>query len=247
MASRRLRVASWHLAATCALVGTVSLVVFGIWFPTPFAYLAGGAQLMLLVALVDVVLGPTLTAVVANEQKRSRELVLDVVMIATVQAIAMAYGVYAAYQARPVGVVFEADLFRLVAAADVDAATLHEAPQGLGSLSAKGPRWMAAEIPSSADEQLRTIQLAMAGVPLAHLPRHWRDYRALQARAWERARPITQDDYWSEPEFLRLVESAGVRPEKVRTLPLMARRMEGTVVLAHQGTIVGVVPVARAP
>jgi len=247
----RWRAFSWHLLGSGVAAVAAWLLATQVWYPWPLAKLAGGMQLFVIVVAVDVVLGPLLTAVVANPSKRRAELVRDLAVILALQLSALAYGMHTLALARPAVLAFEIDLFRVVSASEVDAASLNQAPPGLQTLSWTGPRTLAAVKPTSPDEQLRTIELGLAGIPLAALPAYWRDYSTEASKAWQRGQPVAAL-IASSPETAAAVSAlarkAGLDVATLRALPLLARRGEGTVLLAPpDARIVGMLPVALPP
>ena len=242
----RLRAAGIH-AGICAVVAVLaSQVVFKLWYPSPFATIAGGTQLFLLLVSVDVVMGPALTAVVASPGKPRREMVRDLTVIVMLQFAAFGYGLYSMALARPVVLVYEIVEFRVVAAAELETASLHEAPADLRNLSWRGPRVIAAMKPTDPQEQLRSVELGLAGIPLAAMPRYWRDYSAYANGAWRTARPASAllAKYPASTEAVaRIATAAGQPASALRFLPLRARRAEWvTLIAAPDARIVGYLP-----
>ncbi len=241
--SRRARLATLHLALSVAVAALMAVIVFGFWYPPPFASIARGTSIFLLLVGVDVILGPALTAVVASPNKPIGDLRVDLAVIVVVQVAALAYGVYSVALARPVLLSFEVDSFRLVTAADIDTKTLTEAPPEFRQLSWSGPKLIAAVKPEGADGQLRSIDLGFAGIELSMEPRNWREWAALSDTAWRRAKPLSEvvAHYpQTAMEASAIAQSAGQRLEALRFLPLRAHRAEWIAVLASPGTrIVG--------
>lgn len=243
----RLRAAGLHLAGSAVVALVAWWLVFRLWYPSPLSALAGGAALFMLLMVVDLVLGPTLTAVIANPNKPRVELFRDIGVVLTIQIAALVYGLHIVAVARPVAIAFEIDFFRVVSASEVDSDSLHQAPADLQSLSWTGPRTLAAVRPASAHEQLRTIDLGFAGIPLAALPAYWRDYGVEASKAWQLGQPVASL-IASAPEVAatvnELARKAGLEVSALRALPLLARRGEGTVLLAPpDARIVGLLPV----
>ena len=94
-----LRAATLHLLISSLVVGVFVAVVVLVWYPPPLLQGAGGARLVLLVAAVDVVLGPLATLVVYRKGKPG--LAFDLAVIGLLQAGALAYGVHTAWISRP--------------------------------------------------------------------------------------------------------------------------------------------------
>ncbi len=247
----RIRAALLHLTGSAVVAAAAWWLVFRLWYPSALSDLAGGSDLFTLLIIVDVVIGPALTAVVASAAKPRGELARDLAVILALQLGAVTYGIHTMALARPVALVFEIDLFRVVTAVDVEESTLALAEPGLGRLSWTGPTTLAAAKPDSAEEQFRTIELGLNGVPLSNLPSQWRPYAPKAAAAWSAAKPISR--LLVRHPTLRdqtdaIARKAGVAAAELRTLPLLSRRAEWTVVLANPGaSIVGFLSVVDGP
>ena len=101
LAHRRVTAASLHFLASAAIGVFAGLLIFLVWFPSPYASMAGGASLFLLLVSIDVILGPVLTAVASSPGKPLPELRRDILVIVLVQAAAFSYGVYSISLSRP--------------------------------------------------------------------------------------------------------------------------------------------------
>lgn len=243
----RTRPALGHLLASLLVAGLGSFVLVRLWYPSPYDVLAGGLHLLALLVVVDVVLGPALTFVVATPGKKRRTLVLDMAVIAAVQLAALGYGLYTLAIARPVGLVFEVDQFRVVSAADVQLAQLPQAPPGLRELSWTGPRPFAAVKPTDAGELLEAVQLGLGGIDLAMLPKHWRPYDTQRDAVLKAGKPLDallRERPQAGAAVDALAARAGVEREALRVLPLVSRRSEGwhTLVAGPDARIVGLLP-----
>jgi len=247
--SFRSRAFIWHLVGSSVAAFAAWLLATQVWYPSPMDTLAGGMQLFLIVIGVDMVLGPCLTAVIANPTKPRRELVRDVAIVLALQVSALAYGINTLAAARPAVLAFEVDLFRLVAAIDIQTEQLQSAPPQLRDIGWTGPRTLAAVKPTNSDEIYDSIQLGLAGIHLAALPRYWRNYDEHAGQAWDRASPIAKvlnQQPNLKQEIDKIASSAQVHPASLRVLPLLARRAEGMVLLAPGGRVAGMLA-ATAP
>ena len=103
---------------------TLSLIVFSLfilvllyhWFPEPYFSTTGGWQGLVIVAAVDLILGPLLTLIIFNIKKPRKELVIDLSLIAIIQISALCWGIYTMYTQRPLAVTFWEDKFYTVSA-----------------------------------------------------------------------------------------------------------------------------------
>lgn len=243
----RLKAAGIHLLASGLVAALAAALVFLVWYPPPYATLAGGIGLFLLIVGVDVILGPALTAVVASPGKSLSELTRDLAVIVIVQLAAFGYGLYTMALARPVLLAFEVDRLRVVTAADIEPAMLADAPPALQQLSWTGPRLVAAVKPTDPAEQMRSVELGLAGVDLAMQPRQWREYAAHADEAWRVARPVSvllAKHPQLGAEVAEVARSAGQPPQDLRFLPLMSRRASWVALVAAPGArVVGHLPV----
>ena len=242
----RLRAGAIHLALSALTLGPVAWLVFRDWYPPPYAAIAGGTSLFTILVGLQLGLGPLLTTVVAAAGKGRRLLVRDVSVICVVQFAALVWGVHVMAAARPVALVFSVDRFQLVSAAELDPSALLEAPEKLRALSWSGPQLIAAKKPTSADELMRSIDLALAGADLPLQPRHWVSYDELRAEAWRRARPVQAltARYQVAAELGRIAQAARLPVEALRFLPLLGRRANCVVLIAApDARIVGTLPV----
>jgi hypothetical protein len=245
---RRFVAAGIHLLVSVCVAAMAAGVVFLIWYPSPFGAIAGGLGLFTLLVSIDVILGPTLTAVVASPGKPLGELRRDLAVIVVIQIAAFAYGIWSIAFARPVYISYEIDRFRVVSAADVDRTALAEAPTALRSLPWLGPKLIAAVKPTDPNEQLRSIDLGLAGFDLSMVPKYWREYSTTdRAAAWKAARPIDSllAKYPQQAATARDIAShAGQDVKALRFLPLLSRRASwSAVVAAPDARIVGYLPV----
>ena len=245
--NRRFKASGLHLLASIALAALVSALVFGIWYPAPYAAVAGGTSLFFLLVSVDVVMGPALTAVIAGPSKPLHEFRRDFALIVVLQLAALGYGLYTMAMARPVYLAFEVDRMRVVVAADVEPASLAEAPPALRQLPWFGPGLIAAVKPSDPAEQLKSVDLGLAGVDLSMVPRNWRDYTSQAPLVWATAKPV--DKLLARypaiaSQVAALAAASGQSPQALRYLPLMSRQASWVTLLAEPGArVVGHLPV----
>jgi hypothetical protein len=242
----RLKAAGIHLLASALIAALAAALVFLVWYPSPYSTLAGGTSLFLLIVSVDVIIGPALTAVAASPGKGRAELTRDLAVIVVLQLAAFGYGLYTMALARPVALAFEIDRFRVVTAADIEPASLAEAPPGLQTLSWTGPRQIAAVKPTDPAEQMKAMELGLAGFDLWMQPKYWREYGPLADTAWKAARPVPvllAKYPQLAAEVARIAKDAGQPAHALRFLPLMSRRESWVTLVAEPGAkVVGHLP-----
>lgn len=231
----RLRWASSHFVVSALILITIGALIFFVWYPSPFRALSGGLSLFLLVACVDMVLGPVCTFAVASTKKRIRELRLDVALIAFVQLGALAYGIWTVYQARPVYLAFEVDRFRVVHAVDVHPGLLEKSAPEFQTLPRMGPQLVAVRPFHSASEKMEVTVAAMQGVDIGARPDLWVSYesqqQAIQAAAMP-IEPLLAKHRSARPAVEKAMAAAGLPIAGVRYLPVAGRQLFWTAILS---------------
>ncbi len=101
----KLRAALIHIGISAAIFLAFLYLILFEWYPPPFFTTDGGWNGVLIMVLVDIVLGPTLTFIIFNPRKSRKEILLDLSIVAVVQLGALAWGGYTVYNQRPVAVV----------------------------------------------------------------------------------------------------------------------------------------------
>ena len=114
----KVKAAAIHLLISLLIFSGILYLILFQWYPEPFFTAQGGWQGIRLMALVDLVLGPTLTLIVFNHMKKRREIMLDLSVIALVQLTALIWGGYTVYTQRPVALVYWAGNFYTVTSDD---------------------------------------------------------------------------------------------------------------------------------
>lgn len=107
-----------HLLLSLIVFSVVLYFILFDWYPEPFFTAQGGWQGTRLMALVHLVLGPSLTFIVFNHLKQRKEIFFDLSLIVVVQIAALIWGGYQVYTQRPIALVFWANAFYTVTGGD---------------------------------------------------------------------------------------------------------------------------------
>ena len=241
----RWQAAGIHFALSVVVAATVLAALLFVWYPQPYFRLAGGADLMLILIGVDVVIGPLLTLVVFNPAKKS--LRLDLAVIAALQVAALAYGIWVIAQARPAYVVFAGDRFTVVGANAIDPESLAAAKPPYDTLPVDGPRTVGARMPSAAAEREKVMLLAVSGLDLPVLPRYYVPFDEVVADVKAKAQPLDAL-VARKPEAREAIDAAvaklGVPRSSLVFVPVVGRIERGAALVdAASGTVLVVVPV----
>ena len=230
----RLQAAGIHLLISLFVAALAALLVFGLWYPYPYRDLSGGRVLFFMVIGIDVVLGPLITLLIFNSKKTRRHLAADLSVVAALQLAALCYGLWTAFEARPVHMVFEYQNMVVVHAAEIDPTTLAQAPADLQKLPLYGPTLLSLRPFKSADEEYASTTMAIDGIAQSAQPALWQAYDIAHDAILQRTQTLEQLKA-RFPEQTLAIETAAaetkMHPENLRALPLLSRKTAWTVLL----------------
>ena len=118
MFKNKLKASLVHLVLSILLVGLVIGSILFFFFPQLFIGITDFKEIALIILTVDLILGPLLTFVVFQPNKKS--LKFDLSVIAAIQLSALVYGAYALFQVHPVYITFNIDRFTVISAKDAE-------------------------------------------------------------------------------------------------------------------------------
>ncbi|MBI3527027.1 MAG: pilus assembly protein [Betaproteobacteria bacterium] len=242
----RLRACAVHFFISAIIAVVSALFVFVFWYPDPYREISGGRELFLILVSVDVILGPLITLSIFNRAKPWLVLRRDLVCVGVVQLVALGYGMWTAFVARPVHLVFEYDRFRVVHAIEVPKELLAQAPPELRTLPPFGTTVLALRPFRDADEKFNTTMAALQGLPLGARPDLWQPYPDARIRVIESAKPavlLKKRFPDRAADIDQAIERTGRAPDAVLYLPLVGRKVFWTVLLdSSTAEVLGFLP-----
>ena len=242
----RLRASATHFCISIIIAAVCAVFVFVFWYPDPYREISGGRELFLILMTVDVILGPLITLAIFNRAKPWPVLRRDLICVGLFQLVALGYGMWTAFVARPVHLVFEYDRFRVVHAIEVPVELLDKAPPALRKLPLFGITVLALRPFRDAGEKYNATMAALQGLPLSARPDLWQPYLDARSRAIEAAKPALQlkkrfPDRAAEID--RAIERTGIKPDALLYLPLVGRKSFWTVLLdSSTAEVLGFLP-----
>ena len=238
---RRAVAAGWHLLISAALAALAATLVFWVWYPGDYKLLSGGRHLFFLVTGVDVVLGPLLTFAVFNVKKGWPHLRRDLMIIGLFQSAALVYGLHTVYVVRPIGIVFEVDRFRVIAAIDVDLTELPRARAEYRQLPLTGPWLLGTRSAAAGEERNEALSKGLKGIDPGQRPTFWQPYAESVPDVLLKSRPLSvllEHYAVRAAEFRTKLAEMEADEATARFLPLMARG-DWIVVVNAGGAVLG--------
>jgi hypothetical protein len=178
----RLKLFSLHLLSSAAILTLILGSLYLGWYRWPGWYLTDVTRVIVVMVCVDVVLGPTLTLIIANQKKSRRELTRDIGIIVAVQLCALTYGSAQLWSGRPLYYAFSENVLQLVQAYDIDASEAklgREQNPGLAPHWYSLPRWIWAPLPQDAESAQKIAASAVTGgddvIPMPRYFKRWED------------------------------------------------------------------------
>ena len=226
----RLKAFSLHLLSSAtALTLILGSLYFG-WYRWPGWHLADVTTVVLVMVCVDVVLGPTLTFIIANQKKSRRELTRDIGIIVAVQLCALIYGSVSLWNGRPLYYAFSESVLQLVQAYDIDAKDAEAGRQQNPALAPHWyslPRWIWAPLPQNAEESRKIIVSAITGGDdVISMPKYFKPWDDGLASLRSKLKKVDDVAYFAKGEKMKLKErmkAAGLRDDQANTMPLTGR------------------------
>ena len=176
-----------HFGLSLLVAALVAWLVFTVWYPYPFRDMSSGRELFLLVIGVDIICGPLLTFILASPTKPRKELITDISLIVFIQLLALCYGVWNVWMARPNYLVNEGARFHVVPRISLDAKNIDSLAPELKPQLFSGPLKVAMR-DTSFTEQLNIDALVKEGKEKSKMPQLYMPYDG--AKAYQNANGI---------------------------------------------------------
>ncbi len=227
----RLKAFGLHLLGSASVLTLTLGTLYLGWYHWPGWYLADVLRVLAMLVGVDLVLGPTLTLIIANAKKPRRELARDIAIIVAVQLSALVYGSSTLWAGRPLYYALSEDCLQVVQANDIDPGELALARRQHSQFVPRWysvPRWVWAPLPQDPKERENIVSSAIqGGFDVIGMPRYF--------KPWEQGLPALRtqlknvDDirYFSAAEKKRLkqrMQAAGLATDGRDAMPLTGRR-----------------------
>jgi hypothetical protein len=238
----RLRALGLHLFWSAVVLTLVLGSLYMGWYRWPGWYLAHALPVVLILAGVDLAVGPMLTFVIARSSKPRRELTRDIATIVAVQLAALSYGTWSLWQGRPVYYAYSEGVLQLVQAYDVnphEAALAREQNLELAPHWYSVPRWIWAPLPQDPSEHDRIVRSAMAGgYDVISMPQLFKPWEQGLPELHRQLKKIDDLRFFSDAEkkVLKMrMQAAGLATDQWNSMAFLGREQHLLAVFDPQG------------
>lgn len=218
-----------HLIGSAIVVVLVFVLVRALWYPGRLFEAASGTDLMTILILVDVTLGPLITLIIYSPGKPS--LKSDVRTVIVVQIAFLLFGIWSIFSARPAFIAFSEDRFFLVTANEIDTEDLLSAKNPeFQSLPLTGPKIVGAVLPEDVGLREKIAIGNLVGMGVQHLPQSYVSYAQIAQRVTlvampsaelgNRSKNVTREEQARLSAYEAKKRAEGIN---VRFVPLVSR------------------------
>ena len=226
----RLKAFRLHLLGSAIALGLIFGILYFGWYRWPGWYLADVSRVILVMAAVDLVVGPLFTLIVANANKAKRVLARDITIIVAIQLCALTYGAALVWKGRPLYYAFSENVLQLVQAYDIEPAEWALAAQRNAELAPHWyslPRWIWAPLPEDPDQRQKILASAVTGGDdVISMPRYFKLWEQGLPELRKQLRKVDDVGYFSniDKKALKIrMRAAGLPPDQANAIPLTGR------------------------
>jgi hypothetical protein len=226
----RLKLFSLHLLSSATVLTLVLGSLYLGWYRWPGWYLTDVTRVIVVMVCVDVVLGPTLTFIIANQKKLRRELTRDIGIIVAIQLCALTYGSVQLWNGRPLYYAFSENVLQLVQAYDIDPSEAKLGREQNPELAPHWyslPRWIWAPLPQDPDERKKIFGAAISGGDdVISMPRYFKRWEEGLPSLRSQLKKVDNVAYFAKSQKKKLkdkIRAAGMADDQPDTMPLTGR------------------------
>ena len=226
----RLKAFALHLIGSMVALTLIFGSLYLGWYRWPGWYLAAVSGVVLVMAAVDLAIGPLITLIIASPSKPRRELTRDISIIVTVQLIALIYGTMSLWSGRPLYYAFSVNVLQVVQAYDLDPQEVALARQQKSEFVSHWyslPRWIWAPLPQDAAESGKIVAAAIGGGnDVIAMPRYFKRWDEGLPALRAQLKKLDDQSFFFPKEKQLLNErmrAAGLATDQPDTIPMIGR------------------------
>lgn len=217
-----------HIITSVIIAFLLTLLVFFIWYPSPFATAVGVTHIFLMLLVIDVILGPLLGLLVYKEGKKTLKFDLSVIIL--IQISALCYGVFSIEQGRPAWLVYNVDRFELVRKNELINTNIQQARPQFQQPSWFKPQYVATEF--AKDIQQRNDEMfaeVLGGISIAQRPERYVELTQAKTQIQQRALPLVELQQYNPKTDVE--KTLAEYPKADAWLPLKANAVDMVVLV----------------
>ncbi|PRC91000.1 TfpX/TfpZ family type IV pilin accessory protein [Solimicrobium silvestre] len=242
MKMNRFQASALHLFGSACFLAVFFLMVSQVWYPGKLFSAAAGVELLRLLICVDLIIGPLVTLIIFNPQKK--KLKQDLIIVVLCQLGFLFYGVWSIYTVRPVYIAFAENKFYMVRANEIDATDQAKVTDThFKSLPVFGPEYVGTQEPTDPKIKNDIVFSSLAGMGIQNLPQYFVPLNKIQqqikaaAKTSQEWKTIDAETKQRLKSYER--ENAGT---SVSFIALINKRIALFVVInAQTGEIIGII------
>lgn len=219
----RWKAAGAHLLVSIAVLASAAAFAIATWYPPSLFELSGADRLLVVLAVIDVTIGPLLTLLVYRHGKRGMK--FDLAVIAILQAAFFAYGIHMFWVSRPVFLVGDVDRLELVFANEISDEALAAADPPWNRLGFARPTLVGLKLPSDPAARSELLFQEIEGEPARAQPRLYVDYDRVARSLLSRSRDVEELAHGATAARLEaILRDLDRKPASLRWLPITSSR-----------------------
>jgi len=226
----RFKAFSVHLISSATVLALILSGLYFGWYRWPGWYLSEVSKVVVVMIGVDLVLGPTLTFIIANKNKPRREFTRDVAIIVLIQLCALLYGSASLWNGRPICYAYSEGFLQLVQAYDISADEMRLGREHNPSLAPSWyslPRWVWAPLPEDQDAQQTILASAVTGGDdVISMPRYYKRWQDGTSSLKSQLKKVDELKYFSKSDkdaLKKKMKEAGFADDQPNTMVFTGR------------------------
>ncbi|MFA9276140.1 MAG: TfpX/TfpZ family type IV pilin accessory protein [Candidatus Aquirickettsiella gammari] len=221
-----------HFLVSATVITFLFAFVKFIWFPHQLFEVANGLELLKILILVDLILGPLIMLVIFNPKKKS--LKFDVTAVLICQLLFLGYGVWSLYTVRPVYLAFVEKQFILVKANEIEDTDIAKVSiEQFKQLPQLGPVFVGTQSPDSQEKREEILFAGLGNMGIENLPQYYVDYAQVRREVLAASKDLSQQnlDKASKEQLENIQQKFTQQGKKVLFCPLKTKAKQLFVVI----------------
>lgn len=225
---QRKRFFFFHLTFSLLCAVILTIMVYGFWYRYPLSKAVAVTSILMMVLLVDVIIGPLLGLVVYRPNKKSLKFDLSVIIL--IQIIALLYGAYSLFEARPAWLVFNGVRFDVVRNNEILIENNKKVKTEYLNPSYITPRYVSIHYSDNITERgEQVMKEVMGGVSMSQYPELYQPLETQNTQLIKQAKPLSELMQFNNKQKVNQVLSK--YPQADSFVPLKANAVDMTVLI----------------